>query len=242
MVAFNAYCKIPFKASSKTHPLVLQYSKIIGRTPSALNMKIGNLGRFDPKLREKGITGLSHGSKLEQVVWDEFYKNPDEFVYRSECLVKQYTEQYKCQSGAGVEYPKGEERVAEIKERVNQSFFRETVLSSYNFRCCISGISSTELLEACHIIDWAHDEKNRTNPENGLCLIPTLHTAYDKNLLAITPDYKVIVSPILQENAARTAYKRFLAEINNATINLPDRFLPNKEFLAVHYEQYLHNR
>ena len=240
IIAFNAYCKIPFKNSSKTHPLVVAYSKIIGRTPSALNMKIGNLGRLDPKLKEKGIVGLSHGAKLEQTEWDEFYKNPAEFAYRSECLVKQYEERNKEQEN-GDDIPEGTEREVVVKERVNQSFFRAAVLSSYNFRCCITGVGNTELLEACHIMDWAEDEKNRTNPENGLCLTPTLHKAYDKDLLAITPDYKVIVSPLLQENTIGAAYKQFLGEINNRKISLPDRFLPDKDFLALRYERYLKN-
>lgn len=62
IVAFNAYCKIPFKDSNKKHPLIIEYAKLIGRSPSALNMKIGNLGRLDPKLKEQGIIGLSHGA------------------------------------------------------------------------------------------------------------------------------------------------------------------------------------
>ena len=240
IIAFNAYCKIPFKNSSKTHPLIVAYSQIIGRTPSALNMKIGNLGRLDPKLKEKGIVGLSHGAKLEQTVWNEFYKNPAELAFRSECLVKQYAERIKHpETDDGIIIPEGTEREVVVKERVNQSFFRAAVLSSYNFRCCITGVESPELLDACHIMDWAEDEKNRTNPENGLCLTPTLHRAYDKNLLAITPDYKVIVSPHLHEHAIDAVYKQFLGEINNRKINLPGKFLPNKDFLALRYERYL---
>ena len=36
IVAFNVYCKIPFKSSSKTNATIIKYAKIIGRTPSAL--------------------------------------------------------------------------------------------------------------------------------------------------------------------------------------------------------------
>lgn len=66
IIAFNVYCKIPFKKSSKTHPLVVKYAKIIGRTPSALNMKIGNIGRLDPDLQRQGITGLTNGATMEK--------------------------------------------------------------------------------------------------------------------------------------------------------------------------------
>lgn len=30
---------------------------MLGRSPSALNMKVGNIGRLDPDLKEQGITG-----------------------------------------------------------------------------------------------------------------------------------------------------------------------------------------
>ncbi len=87
IIAFNVYCKIPFKESSKTNPTVIQYAHLLGRSPSALNMKIGNLGRLDPSLKAQGITGLVHGAKIEQEVWDEFYANPDKLAYESECLI-----------------------------------------------------------------------------------------------------------------------------------------------------------
>ncbi|MFT6334543.1 MAG: putative restriction endonuclease, partial [Halioglobus sp.] len=77
IVAFNVYCKVPFKSSSKTNPTVIKYAKILGRTPSSLNMKIGNLGRLDPELKKQGIVGLKHGAKMEEIVWDEFHGNWD---------------------------------------------------------------------------------------------------------------------------------------------------------------------
>lgn len=47
IVAFNVYCKVPFNKSSKTNPIIIKYANILGRTPSALNMKIGNFGRLE---------------------------------------------------------------------------------------------------------------------------------------------------------------------------------------------------
>lgn len=47
IIVFNLYCKIPFKSSSKNNPEVIKIAKIIGRSPSAVNMKIGNFGSFD---------------------------------------------------------------------------------------------------------------------------------------------------------------------------------------------------
>ena len=43
IVVFNLYCKIPFNKSSKFHPEVIKVANLINRTPSAVNMKIGNI-------------------------------------------------------------------------------------------------------------------------------------------------------------------------------------------------------
>lgn len=90
IVAFNVYCKIPFKSSSKTNPTIIKYANIIGRSPSALNMKVGNFGRLDPELKKQGITGLVNGSKLEEDVWNEFNGNWEKLVFESEELIAKF--------------------------------------------------------------------------------------------------------------------------------------------------------
>ncbi len=241
IIAFNLYCKIPFKVSSKSHPMIVKYAKIIGRTPSALNMKIGNLGRLDPKLKERGIVGLTHGAKMEQEVWKDFYDNPDKLAYESECLIAKYTKN-DIEKAANVDIdhlPEGKERLAIVKQRVNQSFFRSAVMCSYDFRCCISGVGNSELLEACHILDWSEDKNNRSNPENGLCLNSLFHKAYDKYLIAITPDYKIIISDEMIEKTEDESFKCYLLGLQNKKLILPNRFYPKPDFLDYHYQKYL---
>lgn len=240
IIAFSVYCKVPFKNSSKTHPIIIKYAKILGRTPSALNMKVGNIGRLDPSLKEKGITGLVHGAKMEQEVWDEFYNNPEKLAFESERLIAKFTK-LNIEISSGIkttDLPLGKERETIVKQRINQSFFRATVMSSYNFQCCISGVGNPELLEACHIVDWSQDEFNRSNPRNGLCMNPFFHKAYDKQLLAITPDLTIIISEKLLHKTHETKFKNYLKELNGNKIILPDKFLPQKDFLEIHYNKF----
>lgn len=241
IIAFNVYCKIPFKDSNKNHPMIIEYAKIIGRSPSALNMKVGNLGRLDPKLKEKGIVGLSHGSKIERIVWEEFYANPEQFAYESECLIAKYANK-SIEKSSKIDInnlPNGKERETIVKLRVNQSFFRSAVMTSYNNRCCVSGVGNPQLLEACHIVSWADDSHNRTNPENGLCLNSLFHRAYDKHLMAITPDYEIIISENFMEKVEDSTFEKYLKEINGRKINMPTRFYPQRELLDIHYQKYL---
>lgn len=203
IMALNVYCKIPFKDVRESHPIIQKYAPLIGRTTTALKMKVGNFGRFDPVLRTKGIVGLSNGSKADEAIWNEFWGNSEKLAYESERLFAE-------RKGKTIEdfaelnmenLPKGEEREALVRLRVNQGFFRTTVLTSYLNRCCITGVSNLELLEACHISSWKDDIKNRTNPKNGLCMTATFHRAYDKYLMAITPDYEIAISEQMIEGA-----------------------------------------
>lgn len=241
IVAFNVYCKIPFKSSSKTHPLIIKYAKLLGRSSSALNMKVGNIGRLDPDLKERGITGLIHGAKMEEDVWNEFYGNPDLLAFESEKIIAQISNQ-SIEDSVAIktdDLPEGIERTTIIRQRVNQSFFRSAVMSAYNFKCCISGINAPQLLDACHIVNWSEDTNNRTNPKNGLCMNPFFHKAYDKNLLAITPDMLVIVSEELFQSATDKSFFNYLKEINRRKIIIPDKFFPQRELLALHYDKFI---
>ncbi len=73
IVAFNVYCKIPFGHLSKTHHMIVEYAKILGRSASALCMKACNIARLDSDLKDRGISGLVHGAKMEEEVWNEFF-------------------------------------------------------------------------------------------------------------------------------------------------------------------------
>ncbi len=136
-----------------------------------------------------------------------------------------------------VKFPDGLERDAIVKQRVNQSFFRATILSSYNLKCCITGISIPDFLVAGHIKPWAKDKTNKLNPHNGICLNNLHDRAFEKGFITITPDYKVKVSKVLNEFENENSVKDLLLKYDNQSIILPDRFLPSKEFLEYHYEQ-----
>lgn len=237
IVAFNVYCKIPFKSSSKTNPTIIKYANIIGRSPSALNMKVGNFGRLDPELRRRGIVGLGNGSKLDEIIWNEFNGNWERLAFESELLIAQFQNK-TIEETIEFEFenlPQGKERETLIKVRVNQSFFRSTILSSYNQKCCITGLSIPDFLVSSHIIPWKKDEVNRLNPHNGLCLNSIHDKAFDRGFITITPDFKIKISEYFKDYSTEDAVLDFFVKYENQPINLPDRFLPSKDFLDYHF-------
>ncbi len=236
IVAFNVYCKIPFKKSSSRHPAIVEYSKIIGRSPSALNMKIGNFGRLDPELSKKGIVGLKHGSKLEEEIWNEFHGNWEKLSYESELLISKFLNK-KIEESSNIkieDLPIGKERERIVKTRVNQSFFRSTILSSYNQKCCITGLAIPDLLVASHIIPWSKNEKERLNPMNGLCLNSIHDKAFDKGFITITSDYHVKLSKYFKDYKNEPSIENLFIKYDNQKIILPDRFVPSVKFLEYH--------
>lgn len=236
IVAFNLYCKIPFNRVSSNHPEIIRIAKVIGRAPNSVKMKIGNFGSFDPELKKKGIVGLTNTSKIDKQVWDEFNNNWAELAFESEKLVAEFLNK-TIEETADIEtfdLPIGKERESVVKTRVNQSFFRSSILSSYNQNCCITGLSVQDFLVASHIIPWAIDEKNRLNPRNGLCLSIIHDKAFDKGFITVTTDYKIKISSFLSEIKNDKAIDEYFKKYGNKKIILPDKFLPEKEFLEYH--------
>lgn len=241
IVAFNVYCKVPFKNSSKSHPTIIKYANILGRSPSALNMKVGNLGRLDPELKKQGIVGLKNGSKLDEDVWAEFNGNWEQLAFESEVLIAKFSDKplddildFNNVDGT---FSEGLEKETFVKQRVNQSFFRSTILSSYYSKCCITGLSIPDFLVASHIVPWAKNKENRINPRNGLCLNSIHDKAFDRGFITITPDYRLKISDSLAILEKEKAVQHFFLKFENQKISLPDKFLPSKELLDFHYHE-----
>lgn len=241
ILAFNLYCKIPFGTFHNRNPKIIELAELIGRTPSALALKLTNFASFDPYHKARGVKGMRNAGRLDKEVWDEFTHNWDDLIFESEQILatKQKTtieKKYK-PTLEDIADKKGEYRESKIKARVNQDFFRKVILSIYNNKCAISGIDIPDLLIASHIMPWAKHEKERLDPHNGICLSPLYDKCFDKGYIGITPDYMVIVSEELKGNLHQDYYKRYFTGIENNKINLPDRFLPQPEFLDHHYRK-----
>lgn len=236
ILAINLYCKLPFGKFHRNNPEVIRLANIIGRTPSSVGLKLGNFASFDANLKARGIKGASNASKLDKEIWDEFNTDWSRLAFESEVLLAKYAGQSieKSSDIDMTDFPIGMDRQAMVKQRVNQSFFRVTILTAYNHRCCITGFSIPELLVASHIIPWSKDEKNRLNPHNGICLNAVHDKAFDRGLITITADYKMKVSGAVYDKDNDAAVKDFFLKYQDSPIHQPDRFLPSKEFLDYH--------
>lgn len=109
------------------------------------------------------------------------------------------------------------------------AIFRREVVKIYNETCCVSGlrVSATlpiTMVDACHIVPFATNFDNSLT--NGIALCPNLHRAFDRGLIAVDDDYRVILSKAFTENEDSPFS---LKQIEGQRLNLPkeDRFKPS---------------
>ncbi|RNI32255.1 HNH endonuclease [Rufibacter immobilis] len=237
ILAINLYCKLPFGRLHRNNPEVIRLAGLIGRSANSVAYKLVNFASLDPSLQARGVKGASNTSKLDREVWSEFNKNWEELPFESEKLRAsfEHTTVERINQIDESELPKeGKAREQVVKVRVNQSFFRRTVLAAYNSTCCITGLQHPALLIAGHISPWGTDEKNRLNPRNGIAINALHDKAFEAGLLTITPDYTIKISSSLKGNKQTSVNEDHFLRYDNKGIILPSRFLPDRAFLEYH--------
>lgn len=236
ILAFNLYCKIEFSKINYKHPKIVELSNYIERTPSSVTWKLVNFASLDPSLKKKGIKGASNVAKMDKLIFEEFTSNWEDMIFESEKLrLKTFHREQDLKKIDSFE-KEGKEALRTVKIRINQSFFRTTILAAYDSTCCITGLNIPELLVASHIIPWSKDVKNRLNPQNGLCLNNLHDKAFDKGLISFNASFELVLSKKIKEQQNHFVEKFFFLYEGNQLI-MPKKFLPKKKFLEYHHKE-----
>lgn len=246
-LAFHLYCQIPFGRIDRKNKEVIALAKIIGRTPSAIAMKMLNISSLDPAITSTGRVGLGNASALDREVWAEFQSDWEMLAVESELLRQELDkntfENFEAENDDLIpEDFTGETRQVITTQRIKQHFFRRAILSSYRGRCCMSGLSESKLLIASHIVPWSKDKANRLNPSNGLCLSAIHDRAFDKGLITLTEDFKILVSDIIKRSKD-VFIRDVILPLDGKLIEMPEKFSPDVAFITWHRnELFMDNR
>lgn len=240
-LAFHLYCQIPFGKIDHRNNEIIALASILGRTPSAVAMKMLNIASLDPAITSSGRSGLGNASVLDREVWNEFNDNWEKVAFESSLIraaadnqtTPSIGEANQVEDNIAIDNYASETKQVIINQRIKQNFFRRAVLSSYRGRCCISGISETRLLIASHIVPWSQDKNSRLNPSNGLCLSSLHDKAFDCGLISIDSNYRVLISDTLKRSKD-VFIQNVLLPLEGHIIELPERFLPDQAFLNHH--------
>ncbi len=119
-----------------------------------------------------------------------------------------------------------------IRERPGQAAFRRDLKSVYDNRCCISGCTVAEVLQAAHIDGYLSEVSD--NIRNGLLLRSDFHTLFDRHLIGIDPDTLLIhvATPLNEVGGYRDFHGRKLS--------LPDdrSHHPDQGALGRHWKKF----
>jgi putative restriction endonuclease len=86
---------------------------------------------------------------------------------------------------------------------VRNGLFKKLVPKVYQNQCSFTGmkLSSTfnyNFIDACHIVPFSLTHNDKVS--NGIALCPNLHRAFDRGLVSIDTDYRILVSNHLTED------------------------------------------
>lgn len=243
LTAFVLYMHLPrglFHARNKD---IIALAKAMGRPPSSVARKLSNIEHFDPN-RPANVVGSSNGSHWERDLWNEMSEKGDSLVAEAVGLY-----QTTMTPMASIDYQgspvltdivEGRDVTVQSTKRLNQDYFRKSLLDLYEGRCCVTGLNVEQLLVASHIKPWrdADPLTERVNVENGLLLNCLHDAAFDRGLITLDHNYCIRMSQQLE--------KRVLAENNEGLnwlwstkgrrIHLPKAHRPSKDFITYHQD------
>lgn len=191
-----------------------------------------NFQFLDPGVTGEGKKGMSHVAKMDKEIFIEFQNDWGELATTAEEIVGLALFDGTPEQGA--------KPLSSLTDRNKVSrerhFFRASVLTSYEQKCCITGLTLPTLLRASHIkpFNECRSSSERTDPHNGL-LLNTFHDkAFDQGLITVTKDYRIVVSQIVKDYANDSFTKSCLTDLEGTRIILPRNFVPAPDCLEYH--------
>jgi putative restriction endonuclease len=126
-----------------------------------------------------------------------------------------------------------------LNRKIRDAAFRTQVCDAYDNRCAITGLrifngSGKSEVQAAHI--WAVSDGGPDVVQNGIALSGTIHWLFDRHLISLTDDYRILLS-----HNKVPAQLRFLFESQMNRIHLPidQRLWPHPSYVAKHRERFV---
>lgn len=133
-----------------------------------------------------------------------------------------------------------ERRIEQIlmNRKIREAGFRRKVCDAYDNRCAITGLrivngGGKSEAQAAHI--WSVSDGGPDVVQNGIALSATIHWLFDRHLISLTEDYRILVSHNKVPSELRTLFAK---QMNR--INLPNdaRLWPHPGYVARHRERF----
>lgn len=131
--------------------------------------------------------------------------------------------------------------LTQTRQRLHQPVFRATVLRAYNTRCAVCALTHRELVDAAHIAPDS-SPTGIASVRNGLALCKLHHSAFDANMLGISPDLRIAIRPDLLAEVDGPTLRHGLQERHGERLRVMPQVRaerPDPERLAERFEAFL---
>lgn len=251
-MAFALYCILEPSECDDKGLDVQRLASVLGRSANSVALKIWNIAAHDVNRQARGRVGMQHGSKLDAMVWDWYAADGDVFLSQCIDLLRNALLQARHIPGpsttdryshleTATRVLLGDERAVTVLQRVNQSYFRHSLLHNYRGACCITGIKLQPLLLASHIKPWRDSTPvEKTAASNGLLLNAFHDRAFDQGFITLDDDYRIVVAHTVVEHSEPN--DKWLYGCEGRRIDLPVINPPSHEFLDYHHHHVFLDR
>lgn len=138
--------------------------------------------------------------------------------------------------------PEEQERRIEqilVNRKIRDAAFRSQVCGAYDFRCAITGLriingGGKPEAQAAHI--WSVSQGGPDVVQNGIALSGTIHWLFDRHLISLTDDYRVLVS---HNKVPAELRSLFSSQMNRIHLPVDIRLWPHATYLAKHRERFV---
>lgn len=126
-----------------------------------------------------------------------------------------------------------------MNRKIRDANFRRHVCEAYGDRCAVTGLriingGGRSEVQAAHI--WSVGDGGPDVVQNGIALSGTIHWLFDRHLISLTNEYRLLVSHNKVPTELRVLFERQMERIH-----LPDdeRLRPHPSYIERHRERFM---
>lgn len=133
-----------------------------------------------------------------------------------------------------------ERRIEQIlmNRKIREASFRRKVCDAYDSRCAITGLrivngGGKSEAQAAHI--WSVADGGPDLVQNGIALSATVHWLFDRHLISLTDDYRILVSHNKVPSELRTLFAKQMDRIH---LPADEKLWPHPPYVARHRNKF----
>jgi len=152
--------------------------------------------------------------------------------------VEEATTPFEFGEGLGAGHVRRVEQLL-VNRKIRDANFRRHVCEAYEDRCAVTGLriingGGRSEVQAAHI--WGVGEGGPDVVQNGIALSGTVHWLFDRHLISVTDEYRLLVAHNRVPAELRVLFERQMDRIH---LPADERLWPHPRYLAQHRERFM---